>query len=194
MFGCLAAWLTLVLAGMGMLIDFSSQPGDPGKPTTLWPNSTDLALSADGPTVVIGIHSECPCSNAAIADYERLLAKINSPVLTYLVVTTPSGMPSGTKENRLLERMRLLPGSTVVLDPDGNYTRAFGLATSGQTLLFQTNGALAFSGGITDGRGHEGSTLAAGELRHLIETGDAPRAIRPVFGCHLQNQFSPEAT
>ena len=50
-------------------------------------------------------------------------------------------------------------------DDDGAEARRFGAETSGQTLLYDARGALAFSGGITGARGHAGDNAGRASLR-----------------------------
>ena len=49
-----------------------------------------------------------------------------------------------------------LPDVTVVRDDMAGEARRFGAVTSGQTLLFDTQGNLLFSGGITAARAQAG--------------------------------------
>jgi len=63
--------------------------------------------------------------------------------------------------------------------------KRFGAETSGQTLLYDERGTLAFSGGITGSRGHAGDNAGRASLLALINRSDADRRGSSVFGCPL---------
>ena len=70
-------------------------------------------------------------------------------------------------------------------DADGREAKRFGVETSGQTLLYDANGRLIFSGGITGSRGHVGENAGELALISLINGGQAERNATSVFGCPL---------
>jgi hypothetical protein len=57
--------------------------------------------------------------------------------------------------------------------------------TSGQTVLYDNEGALLFSGGITGARGHAGDNAGRTSLVELLNRGAAGRSRTSVFGCPL---------
>ena len=58
--------------------------------------------------------------------------------------------------------------------------------TSGQTFLYDADGALLFSGGTTGARGHAGDNAGRATLLALLDEQDARHALdSPVFGCSL---------
>ena len=78
------------------------------------------------------------------------------------------------------------PVSTVVRDDDGVEARRFGVATSGQTLLYAADGRLLFSGGTTGSRGKTGDNAGPRHASGAAQRRVAPtRAATPVFGCPL---------
>ena len=70
-------------------------------------------------------------------------------------------------------------------DDDGAEARRFGVATSGQTLVYDTRGALAFSGGITGARAHRGDNAGRQAIVDLLNNGSTARSTTNVFGCSL---------
>ena len=56
--------------------------------------------------------------------------------------------------------------------------------TSGHALLFDRDGHLLFSGGITPARGHEGDNFGASAIAARLAGRPAP-AETPVFGCPI---------
>jgi hypothetical protein len=73
----------------------------------------------------------------------------------------------------------------VIEDPVGHFAQEFHALTSGQTALYDPAGNCLFSGGITDGRGHEGPSRGAQEIASLIAGHKSNISETPVFGCSL---------
>jgi hypothetical protein len=71
------------------------------------------------------------------------------------------------------------------VDKDGKNAVAFGASTSGDVRVYDTSGALRFSGGITDGRGHEGDNTGLDSVLDLVRVGKSPVSATPVYGCSL---------
>jgi hypothetical protein len=57
-------------------------------------------------------------------------------------------------------------------------------------MLYDGNGRLLFSGGITGARGHSGDNAGRSTVLSLLSRDTVDRAETPVFGCSL---FDPEA-
>jgi hypothetical protein len=74
---------------------------------------------------------------------------------------------------------------TVMLDENGHDTAAFGASTSGQVMVYDASGAIQFSGGITDGRGHEGDNPGMLAVLSLVRDGKSQVSTTPVYGCSL---------
>lgn len=63
-----------------------------------------------------------------------------------------------------------------------------GVKTSGQVLVYDSTGALLFSGGVTRGRGERGESKGATSLRALLTQAAVTDAISsPVYGCELES-------
>jgi hypothetical protein len=52
-------------------------------------------------------------------------------------------------------------------------------------MVYDRSGALRFSGGITDGRGHEGDNAGLFSVLDLVRSGKSAVAATPVYGCSL---------
>ena len=87
-----------------------------------------------------------------------------------------------------MENGRADPSVTVVRDDDGREAQRFGAATSGQTFLYDSRGALEFSGGITSARGHAGDNAGRTALISLVDRLETSQRRTQVFGCPL---FAP---
>jgi len=55
-------------------------------------------------------------------------------------------------------------------------------------MRVEWSGRLAFSGGITLARGHEGDSAGLQRIRSLLRTGKADRSEAPVYGCSLRHE------
>jgi hypothetical protein len=76
-----------------------------------------------------------------------------------------------------------IPGVRVVRD-DGTEARRFGARVSGQVLAYSGGGRLAFNGGITGSRGHEGDNAGRSAVEAML--GGRPHAATAfAFGCLL---------
>jgi hypothetical protein len=91
----------------------------------------------------------------------------------------------GWEQTDLWRRASALPNVTVFRDDDGAEARRFGVETSGQTLLYDDDGRLAYSGGITGARGHAGANAGEAALVALLTRNKADRREANVFGCQL---------
>ena len=78
-----------------------------------------------------------------------------------------------------------IKGANVVRDINGVEAARFGSFTSGEVLLYDREGRLAFEGGITASRGQSGPAESAHSLETAINF-PSPQAKRfSVFGCEL---------
>jgi hypothetical protein len=75
-------------------------------------------------------------------------------------------------------------------DEDATQAAVFGVAVSGQTLLYDAAGRLIFSGGITDARGHSGDNAGRGALVSLLNGRASTVTRTPVFGCLLRGALA----
>ena len=116
------------------------------------------------PTLVLLAHPQCSCTRATLEELGEVLARAEHRPKTYVVFLKPSSFANGWEMTDLWQTAARLPDVTVVRDDDGREASRFGAATSGQTLLYDTRGALLFSGGITGARGHAGDN--AGRRSH----------------------------
>jgi hypothetical protein len=74
---------------------------------------------------------------------------------------------------------------TVLDDVDGTEARRFGALTSGQVVVYDADGRLRFSGGITPARGHAGDNAGRSAIIALLEGASSASVETPVFGCSL---------
>jgi hypothetical protein len=172
-------WVAAVTLGFAVLWRYAAAAGTPTSAPRRWPAETRLARATGAPQLLVFVHAECPCSRASLTELGHLLQRKAIP--TTVVFAEPR---DDSDLHRQAERM----GVTLFDDHDGSESRRFGAETSGATLLYDRAGTLAFAGGLTASRGHEGSGLGVERLL-LIADGKIPdRADSPVFGCPIHNQ------
>jgi hypothetical protein len=191
----LALWAVAVVCGMGWLVRYqmSATAATPTAPAQ-WPVAARIARAADRPTLVMALHPDCPCSRASVNELSVLLAQARQKPAVQVIVCRPDGAPAGWEDSDLVRSARAIPGVTVSIDNGGADAAAFGATTSGQVVLCDAQGHVLFSGGITDGRGHEGdnpgldAALAAlGEPNSTSPAATPAMRTTPVYGCPLMN-------
>lgn len=174
-------WACLSVSGlMGMMV-YSKTPGQKGQiPAAITP-----ADSGRGQLLVF-LHPQCVCSRATVRHLMRLSTKQRAQWDTVLYIFQPSEIPKYWSESGLGEKQ--LHFATRKLDVDGAKARELGVHTSGHVIAYSANGKRLFSGGITAGRGHEGSNTAFSTLQQLLLNPQSPSENDefPVFGCGLQ--------
>lgn len=184
-------WAAGVIIGFGRLVDFSTAPGDADVPPVTWPAGSNLPPPAGRPVLVMSAHPRCPCTRASLGELARLVARLRDRIAVHVLVLQPAGVDEEWWKTDILASARSIPGVRVQVDPDGAESRRFGTRTSGHTLLYDSAGRLAFSGGITPGRGHAGDSPGRSAILAIVEGGPAPTESNPVFGCSLHDPRQP---
>jgi hypothetical protein len=181
------AVLWSVLAGSGMIVlwRYSLTPGLPASPPLAWPAETTLEPPGGHPTLLVFAHPHCPCSRATIGELARLMTQAQGRVTAQVLFLRPSGVGEDWARSDLWRDAERIPGVAVRSDDGGVEAERFGAATSGQAMLFDGDGRLRFSGGITSARGHSGDNDGRTALTEIL-LDDAPdQPGTPVFGCPL---------
>jgi hypothetical protein len=109
-----------------------------------------------------------------------------------VVFLRPPGVGADWDSSDLWRRASAIPGVMVVRDDEGVEAARFRASTSGATVLYDVEGHLLFSGGLTSARGHEGDSAGLERIRSLLRTGKADRSDAPVYGCSLGQHARPE--
>jgi hypothetical protein len=191
-----AVWLLGAIAGLSVLWRFDNAPGLGANAPGQWPRDSALNRASGRATLVLLAHPQCSCTRASLDELGEALARAHTRPKTYVLFLKPEGVSSGWEQTDSWRMAAALPGVTVVRDDSGREALRFGAATSGQTLLYDADGALLFSGGITAARGHAGDNAGRSELVSLLNREQSARArtLNPeqshrdatsVFGCPL---------
>ena len=106
----------------------------------------------------------------------------------YVLFYKPRQSGAEWDESALRGSAAAIPGVKVLSDVDGVEARRFGAETSGHTLLFDRDGGLLFSGGITQSRGHAGENAGERAIVSMVNNQPAAQTGTFVFGCSLGNR------
>jgi hypothetical protein len=185
-----AVWLASAAAGLWVLLVYENKPGESAHAKAHWPTESRLARVGDRPTLILLAHPQCTCTRASLAELGEVLGRAHLQPKTYVLFLKPSQFYAGWEQSDLWRTAAALPHVTVVRDDDGVEAEHFGAITSGQTLLYDANGELIFSGGITGSRGHEGDNAGRASLIALLDHKTPVRRSTSVFGCSLFSRSS----
>jgi hypothetical protein len=180
-----ALWLIAAVAGLSVLWKYDNAPGTGANAPARWPSASVLARTAGQSTLVLLAHPQCTCTPASLFELSEVLARARTRPRTYVLFLKPEGFGNGWVQTDLWRTAASIPGVTLVRDDDGREARRFGTATSGQTLLYDGDGALRFSGGITGSRAHAGDNAGRQSLVALLSGEQPDRVATNVFGCPL---------
>ncbi len=187
----LLLWAALLVAGFAAVELETNSPGELGNAPARWPAESAIPRAAGKSTLVMFLHPHCPCSDASIAELERVAARVGAPCEVVVVLVVPPASPAGWEQTRLWRRVSGMPGTTVFTDYNGAEARRFGALTSGVSMVYDAAGALAFHGGVTPARGHEGDNAGKASAECCLR-GDEPRDHSScVYGCPLEGADSP---
>jgi hypothetical protein len=177
-------WAGGLVLGVHRLAQYEGTPGQVSKPLDQWP-ADGPARNADGYTLTVFVHPECPCSLATLSSLDKIMGQSGGRARAYVFAAMPVGAPADWHSAVLLEKARAIAGVTVVEDAKGHFCREFGAMTSGQTAMYDVSGSRVFFGGITDGRGHEGPNAGLSGVESILHGHSRTAAETPVFGCSL---------
>jgi hypothetical protein len=185
-------WLLAVGAGMAALWRYKSTPGPVASAPERWPAGSALERTPGAATVLMLAHPHCPCTQASVSELAKVMAKVPRGVRAYALFIRPEGMAEDWANTELFARAGAIPGVQAVIDDEAKLARLFGAQTSGQTLVYDADGALAYRGGITSARGHEGDNGGESAVIALLRGQTTHTDQQPVFGCALEDPHHGE--
>lgn len=181
----IASWALLVIGGFVWLAEYSGAPGRSARAPETWPAASAIDRDERRPTLLVVLHPRCSCSAATLVEVRRLLRDAPVAPDTWLVFTRPPGVAPDWHESATFTEASAMRGVHVLVDDGGVESARFDAATSGQTLLYATDGRLVFEGGITPARGHAGDSRGRDELLALLAGSATSAESTSVFGCPI---------
>jgi hypothetical protein len=183
-------WLLLVGIGLSVLLGYENTPAIAAKPSALWPADSQIQRASGRATLVMIVHPHCPCTRASMDELALLMAQSQGRLTAYVLFLKPAGFADDWEKTDLWQSAASIPGVKPIVDLDGVEARRFNAATSGQTVLYDAEGRLLFSGGITMARGHAGDNAGRSAIVSLVNANVADQTETPVFGCPLFDENS----
>lgn len=178
------AWALAVGIGFIWMTDYNTRPSQAAQAPFRLPIEA-LSYQQPGlPTLLLFAHPYCPCTKATMAELARLIAHNRRRVQVHVFFYRPLSKPLLWVETDLWQQAKMLPDVTVSTVDELDLLR-LGVSTSGQTLVYDTNQKLVFSGGITSARGHEGDNTGRDAITTYLQTGQLTTRQTPVFGCSI---------
>ena len=180
----ISVWASAVGIGFLWLTDYGTRPGQAAKAPRHLPAASFHYQQKKLPTLLLFSHPQCPCTRATMAELARLITHNQGRVNIHVLFYRPLDKPREWVESDLWQLAIKLPDVAVSTVSELDLLR-FGVAASGQTLLYDTEGTLVFSGGITSARGHEGDNAGRSAISTYLHGGQIPLTQTPVFGCSI---------
>lgn len=181
----LAAWGTLIAAGVLLLLTYGQIPG----PTTVvpeqWPVDSSLETDPNRWTLVMIAHPKCPCTAASIHELRELLAGTDTPLTTHVLFLSGAEDDPSWFTGRTVDIAKASRGVQLHFDRDDQEVERFAATTSGHVLLYDPAGQLQYSGGITASRGHQGANRGSGMILSLLNDRVSTGSPLPVYGCAM---------
>ncbi|MGK0186649.1 MAG: hypothetical protein ACI9R3_002432 [Verrucomicrobiales bacterium] len=177
-------WALSAVSGFTYLSLFQHRAGDEGMPKENVPASSAVK-------VLMFLHPRCSCSHASVHELQRILLstktgesspRVHAQIFLFQPDETDSDAWDGSA---MISELKLFPSVEICNDPRGRIAASHGIATSGHVLIYDKEGNLKFSGGITQRRAHEGeNTNGILAVQAILQVSNEI-VRRPVFGCSI---------
>ena len=191
----IGVWGAVTAGGFAALLVYSQTPGADARPPALAVASprSSLLMAGCGKgqfQLVVAVHPRCPCTQATLAELEKLLQRYPDALRATALVYQPKGAAHEWQQAANYRWAQQLPNTQVLADVDAQLARHVGLLVSGAVVLYGADGQPRYYGGITAARGHVGDNLGSQAIASWIEGVSADTTYAPVYGCAIA---SPDA-
>ena len=167
------------------LLTYSYTPGNDDNFPTQWPEDVQLEFNRNTYTLLMAVHPKCNCSSASLSELSKLTSRFPKKLQANILFVTSKNAGLDWVRSKNWQTAEMIPGAQVIQDINGRISRSFNLQTSGATLLYNQQGNLVFSGGITSARGHEGDNAGSQAISEIVSGNTSPINRTGIFGCHL---------
>ena len=178
-------WIFGIFLGERILVQYENRPGISAVPPSQWPEGNTTLKLSDKPTLIMFVHPHCPCSEASVNELSEIMAQSQNKLQAYVLFLKPEGTDDAWVHTSLWKKAQEIPQVKVMEDENGEQARLFHASTSGQTILYDAQGHLLFSGGITASRGHFGDNAGMNSIVSFVHGGAVKKKSAFVFGCSL---------
>jgi hypothetical protein len=180
-----ALWLLAASGGTWALLKYESTATPAGNTPSLWPAESHIARETGRSTLLMFVHPHCPCSRASMEELNRLMVRCRDSVSTHVLFVRPKGATDEWTDTALRKNAESIPSVHVAIDAEGEEALRFGAESSGYVILYDPQGKLLFSGGITASRGHAGQNAGETTVINLANGQAASLKHTEVYGCSL---------
>lgn len=183
----LAIWGCLIGLCYYALIAYSAASGPQIRDGDMkfWSDRCKLTRNKKRFTLITFIHPHCPCSRASLNELNKIMTRTHQNMDCQIIFLKPENLDVDWEKSYLWNLSNQIPNSTRKTDIDGKLAKSFNATTSGQTFLYDPDGILVFSGGVTASRGHEGDSPGSIAIEDLSAMRKAKTNCSKVFGCPL---------
>jgi len=185
--GVLVLWSIVLALGWAAAVKYANTPGVREDARRLWPERSPIPLSQSRLTLLLFAHPRCPCTRATMAELAELVARCGDGLEVHVVFRVDPELDRDAESLELWTQAAGIPGVQIHEDPRGEAALLFGAHTSGHVSVFDPDGRLVFSGGITPARGHAGPNSGFDSIAALATDPDSAAAHTPIFGCSLHD-------
>jgi hypothetical protein len=180
-------WAGGIFFGARAMLNYETAEASPGTPSPTWPTKTTIQRTRGKFTLAMFAHPDCPCTRASLTELEEIGTKLRGSLNSIVVFSKPGAEEAEARGSWLWRNASSLPGVTVRWDSHAVETERFGARVSGQALLYDPDGRLVFSGGLTSARGHVGDNRGVDAIFRRVGGDASAPAQFPVFGCSLHD-------
>lgn len=180
-----AFWLLTIGAGIAFVLNYENTSGAVGITSEHWPAKAPIPLDSTRDTLVMFAHPRCPCTRASMDELNRIMTKCDGRIAAHVFFLKPNSFPDDWVQSTLWHTAAMIPNVTVQMDPRGAIAQKFGAETSGYVMLYDPQGHLLFSGGVTGSRGHAGDNAGEDAIVALATGQGAAANHTMVYGCSL---------
>ena len=186
-----AIWIPAIGFGINKLVAYSTTPGRAAEPPEMWPRKAPVERVPGKFTLLMFTHPQCECTQASLGELAIIMAHSADRAAATVLFFEPSQEPAEWTHSDLWKTAAAIPSVHAAEDRNAEIAQAFGVFTSGQTLLYDPDGRLIFKGGITASRGHSGDNAGRSAITAML-LGNIPRHGLPIttrtFGCSLRGE------
>jgi hypothetical protein len=183
----LTGWVALVGVGFVAAADYETTAGAHATSPEQWPTGARLPRATDRPTIVLFAHPRCPCTRASLAELAAIMGDDRHDAVAVVAFMQPSGDDGDWIDTDTWRTAAEIERARRVIDPDGAEAARFGAATSGHVVVYDRDGRLVFSGGITGSRGTPGNNHGRQAVLAQL-SGETGERVHQVFGCPLRGK------